>query len=135
MFMTEFDEEKQRALDRRDGYEEGVEDGIGRGIEQGVKRAAERLRTAGYDEEIAQVVLGLNSDELLPPKPDGVHGSFITEYDEELLRAQDRSDGYRDGFANGVDEGKKQGIEQAANRLRAAGYDEEAIRVALGVTV
>ncbi len=64
-----------------------------------------------------------------------VRSMFMTEYDEELLRAQDRSDGYRDGFANGVDEGKKQGIEQAANRLRAAGYDEEAIRVALGVTV
>ena len=65
---------------------------------------------------------------------------FMTEFDEEKQRALDRSDGYRDGFANGIDEGKKQGIEQgieqgvaqAAERLRAAGYDEEAIRVVLG---
>ena len=128
MFMTEFDEEKQRALDRRDGYEEGVED------------AAERLLAAGYDEGAVRIALGLNPEDPLPPKPVRPYGSFMTEFDEEKQRAQDRSDGYRDGFANGIDEGKKQGIEQgieqgvaqAAERLRAAGYDEEAIRVVLG---
>ena len=76
----------------------------------------------------------------LERKRSEVRSMFMTEFDEEKQRALDRSDGYRDGFANGIDEGKKQGIEQgieqgvaqAAERLRAAGYDEEAIRVVLG---
>ena len=54
MFMTEYDEEKQRALDRRSWYEEGVE----QGVEQGVAQAAERLRAAGYDEEAVRIALG-----------------------------------------------------------------------------
>ncbi len=76
----------------------------------------------------------------LERKRSEVRSMFMTEFDEEKQRALDRRDGYRDGFANGIDEGKKQGIEQgieqgvaqAAERLRAAGYDEEAIRVVLG---
>ena len=40
------------------GIEQGIEQGIERGIEQGVEQAAERLRTAGFDEETVRIALG-----------------------------------------------------------------------------
>ena len=50
MFMTEFDEEKRRQLDRQEGYEDGRE--------KERERVAERLRAAGYGDDVVDAALG-----------------------------------------------------------------------------
>ncbi len=50
MFMTEFDEEKRRQLDRQEGYEDGCE--------KERERVAERLRAAGYGDDVVDAALG-----------------------------------------------------------------------------
>lgn len=42
MFMTEYDAERQRELDRRDAREEGVEQGIKQGVRQGIRQGVEQ---------------------------------------------------------------------------------------------
>ena len=46
--------------------------------------------------------------------------------------ADGKAKGYADGEAQGIEQGIEQGLEMAAARLRAAGVDEETVRVALG---
>ena len=82
---------------------------------------------------------------------------FLDEYDAELLREQDRQEGFEIGLEQGLEQGQEQGLkkgleqgqeqglkqgleqglerglEQAAERLRSAGFGEDAVRVALGL--
>lgn len=46
MFLTEYNAERQRELDRQEGFDEGVE----QGIEQGIEQSVAALRKAGLDE-------------------------------------------------------------------------------------
>ena len=51
MLLTEYDEERQRMLDRKDGYEEGMEAGMEAGRREGIVGAIDMLRDFGLDED------------------------------------------------------------------------------------
>ena len=72
MFKTEFDEERQRRLDRRDGFEDGMQQGLAQGLERGIEQGLERgltnsiaslMSKTGATAEEAMELLSIPQDE------------------------------------------------------------------------